>query len=494
MSDRDAAQRANETMRRLQHELRTPLGQIMGYSELVEEELDDRGITDLAPDLNKIRTAARRLLDLVDGKLKTTNDPGAPPMSEDAARAGESDETAQADPMATVATGDLAAPDEEGSPEDAGETSFVGARVLVVDDDARNRDLLARRLARRGFEVDTARDGVDGLRQIDTVGYDLVILDVMMPGMNGFEVLERVRRKHSMSELPVILATALANSADTVEGLQRGANDYVTKPLDFPVVIARIETHLAAHRAAREVAKLADQLDFRNAFIKQALGREVSDDLLVEMAETPDAIDLGGESRRVVALVADLRGARDLACRLAPSEYVAVLNNLLGGLCDIAERYDGVVDSISGDSLCAIFGLPVPLPDDGERAVACGIAMQLELDEINARNRRSQLPEVEIGVGIATGEVVVGAVGQRERLKLKAIGEPLVAAARIEAAAVAREVWICDETRAAVAELLESDASRDVPECEEAGALRIHRVLGIGGTHLISLRSVPPLA
>jgi len=492
VSDRDAAQRANETMRRLQHELRTPIGQIMGYSELVEEELEDRGITDLAPDLGKIRTAARRLLDLVDGKLKTTNDPGVPRMSEepDAESAVETAATksASADPSVRAAP-----PADDDTLEDDGETSFVGARLLVVDDDARNRDLLARRLARRGFEVDTARDGVDGLRQIDTVEYDLVILDVMMPGMNGFEVLERVRRKHSMSELPVILATALANSADTVEGLQRGANDYVTKPLDFPVVIARIETHLAAHRAAREVAKLADQLEFRNAFIKQALGREVSDDLLVAMAETPDAIDLGGENRRVIALVADLRGARGLASQLAPSEYVAVLNNLLGGLCEIVEHYDGVVDSLSGDSLCAVFGLPVPLPDDSERAVACGIAMQLEMDEVNAHNRRAQLPEVEIGVGIATGDAVIGAVGHRERLKLKAIGEPLVAAARIEAAVVAREVWICGDTFHAVAELLESDATRDIALREESESLRIHRVLGIGGTHLISLRSVPPL-
>jgi DNA-binding response OmpR family regulator len=487
VSERNATQRANETMRRLQHELRTPIGQIMGYSELIEEELEDRGIDDLADDLGKIRTAARRLLDLVDGKLKTTDDPGAPPMREEPA--ADTDASA---PSPTATTGEAPGPDATDDSNDA-ETRFTGARLLVVDDDARNRDLLARRLARRGFEVDTASDGVDGLRRIDTTEYDLVILDVMMPGMSGFEVLERVRRKHTMSELPVILATALADSADTVEGLQRGANDYVTKPLDFPVVIARIETHLSAHRAAREVAKLADQLEFRNAFIKQALGREVSDDLLVEMAETPDAIDLGGDSRHVVALVADLRGAQGLASKLAPSEYVAVLNSVLSSLCDIVQHYDGVVDSLSGDSLCAVFGLPVPLDDDSERAVACAIAMQLEMDEVNARNQRASLPEVEIGVGLATGNIVVGAVGHGERLKLKAIGEPLVAAARIEAAALAREVWICDETRSAVADILESDANRETVPRDGSEALGIHRVLGIGGTHLISLRSVPPL-
>jgi len=158
VSDRDAAQRANETMRRLQHELRTPIGQIMGYSELVEEELEDRGITDLAPDLGKIRTAARRLLDLVDGKLKTTNDPGVPRMSEepDAESAVETAATksASADPSVRAAP-----PADDDTLEDDGETSFVGARLLVVDDDARNRDLLARRLARRGTSSQSGRDG-----------------------------------------------------------------------------------------------------------------------------------------------------------------------------------------------------------------------------------------------------------------------------------------------------------------------------------------------
>jgi adenylate cyclase len=486
VSDRNASQRANETMRRLQHELRTPIGQIMGYSELIEEELEDRGITDLAADLDKIRTAARRLLDLVDGKLKTTDDPGAPPMSSQPEEAAGD----ASPPVGAAETGAAAADGVDESANDA-ETRFAGARLLVVDDDARNRDLLARRLARRGWAVAPGRAGAAGLRRIDTTEYDLVILDVMMPGMSGFEVLERVRRKHTMSELPVILATALADSADTVEGLQRGANDYVTKPLDFPVVIARIETHLSAHRAAGEVAKLASQLEFRNAFIKQALGREVSDDLLVEMAETPDAIDLGGDSRHVVALVADLRGARELAARLAPPEYVAVLNSVLGSLCDLVQHYDGVVDSLSGDSLSAVFGLPVPQGDDSERAVACGVAMQLEMDAVNARNRRARLPEVEIGIGLATGDVVVGAVGGGDHLKLKAIGEPLVAAANIEAAALAREVWICDETRNAVAELLESDLERELEPRDGGDPVRVHRVLGIGGTHLISLRSVP---
>lgn len=463
MSDReDTLRRAEETMRRLQHEVRTPLGQIKGYSEMIEEELGDYGAEELAPDLQKIRAAANRLLDLMDGKLQT--DAGAPALPDEATGPG-----------ANV--------------DDARTSEQAGARLLVVDDDPNNRDILARRLRKAGFLVDTAPDGIEGLRRIEAGGFDLVILDVMMPGMTGLEVLERVRRSQTMSELPIILATALDSSKDAVEGLELGANDYVTKPLDFPVVIARIETHLAAHRSAREVARLARQLEFRNTFIREALGREVSDDLLVEMAERPDAVELAGETRRVSCVVADLKGTTELAKALAPAELHRVLDGVLTGLAEVVAHYEGTVDAMPGDSLVALFGLPVPAEDDAERAVACAVAMQLEMDEINGRTGRSQLPPVKIGVGVATGDVLAGGYGSGDKLRYKAVGEPMVLAAAIESASRGGEVWICGETAGAVAELVQSDCEGAV-SCR--GEHRTRRVLGVGGSHLISLREVPP--
>ena len=291
MSERDEARRkAQETMRRLQHEVRTPISQIMGYAELLEEELEDRGEADLVPDLAKIRNAAQRLLDLADGRLRTEQDPGAPPLPEEDAASADAD-------AATESTAGDAG---------SGEAGVRPPRILVVDDDANAREMLVRRLERYGFAVETARDGIEGMRRIESGDPDLVLLEVLMAGMSGLEVLERVRRTRSRSELPIILATALDDSDDAVEGLERGANDYVTKPFDFPVVIARVRSQLEAHRTARQVAELAHQLEFRSAFIRQALGRDVSDDLLVEMAERPDALALGpgaaagagGRSRR----------------------------------------------------------------------------------------------------------------------------------------------------------------------------------------------------
>jgi DNA-binding response OmpR family regulator len=470
VTDRDEAlRRARETMRRLQHEVRTPISQIMGYAELLEEELDDRGVGDLAGDLQKIRDAAGRLLDLADGRLREERDPGAPALPEPEAAAARPDtERDEATPAAS--------PDEP-------------AHILVVDDDASDRELLARRLERHGFRVSTARDGIDALRQIDAGACDLVLLEVMLAGMGGLEVVERVRRQHSRAELPIVLATALDDSEDAVEGLTRGANDYVTKPFDFPVVIARVRKELEAHRTARQVADLARQLEFRSAFIREALGRDVSVDLLIEMSERPDVLDLGRERRRVVAVVADIQGSRARASTLSPAQETSVLKNVFEGLSGVVGHYGGVVDSVSGDSLVALFGLPLSAADDVTRAGACALAMQLEMAEINERSVRAQLPAVEISVGVATGDVVVVALGSGDQIKYKAVGEPLARAEGIESLARSGEVWICSATREALGDLANVDRECELAGAEGAETSRAHRLLGISGAHLISLRS-----
>ncbi|MGD8376730.1 MAG: SpoIIE family protein phosphatase [Acidobacteriota bacterium] len=128
-------------------------------------------------------------------------------------------------------------------------------RLLVVDDDELNRDMLSRRLERRGYAVATAADGCTALDRLEAEAYDLVVLDIMMPGMDGIEVLSRIREGRSPSELPVIMATAKDSSEEVVRALEAGANDYVTKPLDFPVVVARVQTHLRLKQAREELSR-----------------------------------------------------------------------------------------------------------------------------------------------------------------------------------------------------------------------------------------------
>ena len=472
MKDRASRLRdAQATMRMLQHEVRTPLGHVIGYSEMLEEEVLDRGQEDLVEDLVRIRKAASRLLDLVDGKLRT--DP-----TEEIARLAEREPDAEEPEAALADTASDAAPVGRG-------------RVLIVDADVDGRGVLARRLTDEGFGVETARDGIDALRRIEEGASDLVVLDVLLPAMNGLEVLERIRRSRSLSELPVLLVSRLGASVDIVEGLDRGANDYIVKPYDLSEIVARIDSHLMAHRSASQVAALARQLEFRNAFIRQALGRHVDEDLLVELSERPDAQALGGARHTVVSLVVDIRETRTWSAGQTPDQIFTVLNNVFGPLSDIATRYGGHVDTVSGDSMVALFGLPVPAESDAERAAACALAMQLEMQEIRARNRRADLPVVEIGIGLATGEVLVGGIGRGEGLRYVAIGPPAIRAALIERAARPGEILICQATRDGAGEVLELDPTRSARLETGSGVEPLHSVLGVGGAELISLRSVP---
>ena len=171
-------------MRRLRHDMRTPLSQIIGYSELLEEEVSDRGHDDLVPDLEKIRGAAKTLLLLVDEYFS----------GEPAAREVEPPPRAKDEMAAEAVNGE--------------QPSGPGGSILVVDDEANNRDILARKLVGRGFGVDVAENGESALSKVWNGNYDLVILDIMMPGISGIEVLEAIRKERSATDLPVIMATA----------------------------------------------------------------------------------------------------------------------------------------------------------------------------------------------------------------------------------------------------------------------------------------------
>src|SRR5881397_328956 len=149
--------------------------------------------------------------------------------------------------------------------------------LLVVDDNPMNRDMLARRLTRRGYTVTVAEDGYQALAMIEAQQFDLVLLDIMMPGISGLDVLKTLRQRYAVADLPVIMVTAKDESDDIVAALQLGANDYVTKPLDFPVVLARVQTQLSLRRAVAQIRVLEKGLEQRNAELQLANARMRAD-------------------------------------------------------------------------------------------------------------------------------------------------------------------------------------------------------------------------
>lgn len=283
--------------------------------------------------------------------------------------------------------------------------------LLVVDDNEMNRDMLSRRLERQGYAVAVAADGQQALAMIEARPFDTVLLVIMMPGISGLEVLKILRERYSVADLPVIMATAKDEGRDIVAALNLGANDYVTKPLDFPVVLARVQTQLSLKRAREEIQRLAEQLELRNRFIRDTFGRYVTNEVVASLLDSPEGLQLGGEKRQVTIVMSDLRGFTSLSERLPPEQVVAMVNRYLGTMVEVIMQYQGTINEFIGDAIFVIFGAPIWREDDAQRAVACTVAMQLAMASVNERNRHEGLPVVEMGIGVNTGEVVVGNIG-----------------------------------------------------------------------------------
>jgi len=409
---------------KIRHDLRTPVNQVIGYSELLQEIAEEEGNPHYVSDLKKIRAAADRMLELINEFFG----------GKQAALAEEPSAQA-APPLGVPSASPAASPDQE------------HGRLLVVDDNEMNRDMLSRRLAAKGHAVLVAEDGDRALQMIAEDRPDLVLLDVMMPGISGLEVLQRLRKKYSVSDMPVIMATAMDASKDIVEALRLGANDYVTKPLDFPVVLARVQGQLALKRAKDEIQKLAHDLELHNRFIRHTFGRYLSKEVVSSLLESPEGLKLGGESRRVTILMSDLRGFTSVSERLGPEQVVRLLNTYLGAMATIILKHQGTIDEFIGDAVLAIFGAPISRDDDARRAVACALDMQLAMEAVNRQNQDEGLPTVEMGIAVHTGPVVVGNIGSQERTKYGVVGPTVNLTGRIESYTVGGQVLISEETR-----------------------------------------------
>jgi len=348
--------------------------------------------------------------------------------------------------------------------------------LLVVDDDAMNRDMLSRRLARHGYTVAVAEDGEQALKMIEGQKFDLVLLDIMMPGVSGLQVLEILRQRHSMADLPVIMATAKDESSDIVEALKLGANDYVTKPLDFPVVLARTESQLALKRAREEIQRLAARLEDQAAQLadwNRTLEQRVADQL-AELERvgrlkgffSPQLADLilagGAEDplkshrREVTVVFVDLRGFTAFSEITEPEEVMRVLNEYHAGMGKLILAYEATLEHFAGDGIMVFLNDPVPVPNPAERAVRMALEMR-DCLEILTRTWRKQGIELGFGIGIAHGYATMGAIGFEGRWQYGVIGTVANLAARLCDDARNGQILVSQRVYAQVEELVEAE-------------------------------------
>ncbi|MGC2433870.1 MAG: adenylate/guanylate cyclase domain-containing protein, partial [Desulfobaccales bacterium] len=263
--------------------------------------------------------------------------------------------------------------------------------------------------------------------------------------------------------------------------------DYLPKPFNPVLLRARVQACLEKKRLRdlkvaqqQKLLELNAALELRNRFIRQTFGSYLSDEI-VDVILKKGGLKIEGEKRRATILLADLRGFTSLSERLPAEDVVAMLNIYLETMIEIIQKYQGTIDEFIGDGILVIFGAPILRPDDPQRAVACAVEMQLAMAAVNDRNRQAGYPEVALGIGINTGEVVMGNIGSKRRIKYAVVGRAVNLTARIESYTVGGQIFISESTLDECGDVCRIDTAMKVMPKGVKKPLTIHEVGGIGG-------------
>ena len=242
-------------------------------------------------------------------------------------------------------------------------------------------------------------------------------------------------------------------------------------------------------RVEAELKRLAEQVELRNRFIRETFGRYLTDEVVSTVLESPTGLQMGGEKRKISMIMTDLRGFTALSERLPPQRVVALLNRYLTTMISVIKQYQGTIDEFIGDAIFVLFGAPVWQEDDAERAVACAVAMQLAMASINEQNRKEDLPEVEMGIGLHTGQVVVGNIGSTERMKYGVVGSHVNLTSRIQSYTTGGQILVSETTRQEVGRILKLGKQTEVKAKGIEHPIMLYEVLGISGRHKLALPS-----
>jgi adenylate cyclase len=309
----------------------------------------------------------------------------------------------------------------------------AAGRVLVVDDNRVNQLLLGRSLEQQGHAVEFAENGRRALDLLGESRFDLMLLDVEMPEVDGYEVLAEMKSDPRLREVPVIMTSALDELDSVVRCIEMGAEDYLTKPVNPVLLQARVGSSL-------EKKRLHDQ---QRELISKFATREVAEDLLTS------GFSLGGKFVDAAAMFCDIRSFTTIAEAQGPAETIELLNDYYTLMMDAIGSQGGVVNQIIGDGLMAIFGAPVPAEDFRLRAVLAGRQMIELIDLFNRDQASLRRVQISIGIGIASGRVIAGYTGTQHRATYTCVGDTVNLAARLESHTkeIGRSILIDEHTR-----------------------------------------------
>ena len=391
----------------LRHDLRTPLNAIIGYSEIALEEIETIANADaLRGDIRALLSEARNLLNRIDAIVDLSR-------TQDADTASEAGDVVEG-LLRTLRAG-----------ADASRTTEVG-RILVVDDSDTNRDLLERRLVHEGHTVKTVESGQKALDALAAESFDLVLLDLMMPDMNGIEVLERLKADEVLHRVPVVMISGLSEIEAVIRCIEAGAEDYLPKPFNLVLLRARINACLERKRWREREREYLAQLRAEKDR-SEALLRNILPDPIVKRLNAGETTIADGFAE-VSILFADLVGFTPAAAKMTPDRLVSKLNRIFTGFDGLAIEFGVEKIKTIGDAYMAVAGLPEPRPDHAEAMARFAHGM---LEVLAVENAGDEATRFQIRIGIHTGPVVAGIIG-RHKFIYDVWGDTVNIASRME--------------------------------------------------------------
>jgi class 3 adenylate cyclase/CheY-like chemotaxis protein len=342
-------------------------------------------------------------------------------------------------------------------------------RVLIADDNAANLRILRTRLTADGYEVVTAADGAEALTVAHEAKPDLILLDIMMPKIDGIEVCRTLKKQQNPSFIPIILVTAMADAKDIVAGLEAGADEYLTKPVDHAALSARVRSMLRIKALHDTVAAQADEIARWNTTLEKRVAEQVAELERVSRLkrffspQLADAIVAGGTAadplrphRREISVVfLDLRGFTAFAEMSEPEEVSEVLEAYHAEVGRLILEHEGTLERFTGDGMMIFFNDPVPVANPEERAIRMADAMRVRIRVLGAQWRRHGY-DLDLGMGIAKGYATIGAIGFEGRRDYAAIGSVTNLAFRLCAEASPGQILISQRIYAAVPDLVDA--------------------------------------
>jgi adenylate cyclase len=339
-------------------------------------------------------------------------------------------------------------------------------KILIVDDEPFNLDLLEQELQDQDYQIDRASDGVEALEKIRSFLPDVILLDYMMPKMNGLEVLRHLRQDESHKSIPVILLTAKATQEDKIRGLDAGADDYVTKPFDSFELLARV-------RAMLRIKQMHDTLEEWNRTLAERVRQQVEElermsrlkrYLSPQIAETILGSDenlFKTHRREITVVFLDLRGFTAFSDSSEPEEVMEFLRDYHAEMGKLIFKFEGTLERFMGDGIVVIFNDPIPCENHLQKAAAMAVAMRDRVKELRSGWLKKGY-ELDLGVGLAAGYATLGTVGFEGRMDYGSVGNLPNLAARLCAEAIGGEILTDQKTASRLDDFVETEFLREL--------------------------------